>query len=149
MADRVGAAAENFLHAGGDEPLEAQLRQVKAGGLAAAGLQIARFQVADQIPQSLIHRAHGAVRQRLLQKADRLVIEPRRVVDADGEMHGEIDSRCEAVAQAFAAIGMAGNLQAPAMGLIHDGLVLLERQRGNIDHRAIRLERAASARVSG
>ena len=61
VADGVSSAAENFLDARRHQPLETHFREAETRGVAAAGLQIARFHIADQIPQRL-HSPDAACR---------------------------------------------------------------------------------------
>ena len=93
MPHGVSAAAEDFLDAGGHEALETLLGQLEAGGAAAAGLSVTRLQVADQIPKGLDDRPRFAIRLRLLQQPQGLVVEPLGARDADDHVHRQVDSR--------------------------------------------------------
>ena len=46
---------------------------------------------------------------------------------ADDHMNGQVDARCKTLAQAFAAIGVAGHFQSMPVRFIDDSLVFLQR----------------------
>ena len=82
--------------------------------------------LADQVPEGLHDRPHGAIGEGFLEQADGFVIQAGGASDADDHVHGHIDAGLEAVAQALATVGVASDFQAVAVGLVDNRAVFFE-----------------------
>jgi len=109
--------------------------ETKARGVATAGLQIRPSMSPIKIPKRLHHRAcvpshSGFLNKRMVFVVKACAPVTRTTMTCIGISH----SRLQAIAQTLAAISMARQLQTPAMRLVDDGLVFLQRERWNVDH---------------
>ena len=69
-----------------------------------------------------------AVGQRHFEEPQSFFVESFRAGHAHDDVHGHIDTRGEAVTQAFPAIGMARDFQTAPVRFVDDGLVFFESE---------------------